>query len=102
VAAGAACPPAADRNTIHTIDGEDTIPGGNNTNAGRSGLCRRRCSGQGRRALACVQVCREFNRLDLLHAVVGMDPAQARQFLIDSMWSRAFDRARATQSWMPR
>jgi hypothetical protein len=59
--------------------------------------------GQARRdALAAIAVCRDFGRLDLLHQVVGLTPAAARQYVIDQMWSDAFDRARATPSWMPR
>jgi hypothetical protein len=53
-------------------------------------------------ALAAIAVCRDFGRLDLLHQVVGLTPAAARQYVIDQMWSDAFDRARATPSWMPR
>jgi hypothetical protein len=53
-------------------------------------------------ALACIAICAEFGRPDLVHQVVGLDPAQARAFLINAMWDDAFARARATPSWMPR
>jgi hypothetical protein len=53
-------------------------------------------------ALACIAVCTEFGRPDLISQVVGLSPAEARRFVVDQMWGTAFARARSMPAWMPR